>query len=162
MSSPGRRSATRRWSSSGSPKCMKRPPLHVPIAVWVGCAIGLDGTTGGMTPLPRFSASQLREPIVLAPMGGGPSTPELAGAGTAVWVTATTVEEAVAAAAGGADALVVQGVEAGGHRGSFQDERPGDIGLLALLQLVGAAADLPLVATGGIMTGRGVAAVLTA
>jgi nitronate monooxygenase len=62
----------------------------------------------------------------------------------------------------GADALVVQGVEAGGHRGSFDDEAPGDIGLLALLQLVRAAVDQPLVATGGIATGAGVAAVLAA
>jgi nitronate monooxygenase len=83
-------------------------------------------------------------------------------AGTSVWVTVTDVPEARAAAAAGADALVVQGVEAGGHRGSFDDEAPGDSGLLALLQLVGAAVELPLVATGGIATGRAVAAVLLA
>jgi nitronate monooxygenase len=77
-------------------------------------------------------------------------------------VTVTTPVEARAAAEAGADALVVQGVEAGGHRGSFDDSSPGDIGLLALLQLVGAQSDLPLVATGGIATGRGVAAVLAA
>ena len=65
----------------------------------------------------------------------------------------TDAAEAVAAAAAGADALVVQGVEAGGHRGSFADDRPGDIGLLALLQLVRAAVQLPLVAAGGIATG---------
>jgi nitronate monooxygenase len=53
-------------------------------------------------------------------------------------------------------------VEAGGHRGGFEDEAPGDYGLLALLQLVGAAVDLPLVATGGVATGRAVAAVLLA
>jgi len=83
-------------------------------------------------------------------------------AGCAVWATVTTPAEAVRAAAVGADALVVQGVEAGGHRGSFDDQAPGEIGLLALLQLVGAAVDLPLVGTGGIVTGRGVAAVLAA
>lgn len=82
--------------------------------------------------------------------------------GTAVWVTVTTVEEAKAAAAVGADALVVQGVEAGGHRGSFDDAAPGDVGLLALLQTVGAAVSLPLIATGGIATGGGIAAVLAA
>jgi nitronate monooxygenase len=78
------------------------------------------------------------------------------------WVTVTTAAEARAAAAAGADALVVQGVEAGGHRGSFDDAAPGEIGLLALLQLVRAAVDLPLVATGGIAGGRAVAAVLAA
>jgi nitronate monooxygenase len=80
--------------------------------------------------------------------------------GCAVWVTVTTPAEAVAASDAGADVLIVQGVEAGGHRGSYDGEAPGDIGLLALLQLVRAVTDLPLVATGGIATGRGVAAVL--
>jgi nitronate monooxygenase len=82
--------------------------------------------------------------------------------GCAVWVTVTTAAEAIAAADGGADALIVQGVEAGGHRGSYDVEAPGDDGLLALLQLVRAVTDRPLVATGGIATGRGVAAVLAA
>jgi nitronate monooxygenase len=83
-------------------------------------------------------------------------------AGCTVWVTVTTPDEAAAAARAGADALVVQGAEAGGHRGSFDKVTPGDIGLLALLQLVRAVTDLPIVATGGIATGRGVAAVLAA
>ena len=74
----------------------------------------------------------------------------------------TTPAEARIAAEAGADALVVQGVEAGGHRGSFDDSAPGAIGLLALLQLVRDAVDLPLVATGGIATGRGIAGVLAA
>jgi nitronate monooxygenase len=87
---------------------------------------------------------------------------DLQRAGAAVWVTVTTPAEAIAARDAGADALVVQGTEAGGHRGTFDDAAPGDIGLLALLQLVGAVVDLPLVATGGIMTGRGIAAVLAA
>jgi nitronate monooxygenase len=82
--------------------------------------------------------------------------------GIEAWVTVTTADEARQAQAAGADVLVVQGVESGGHRGSFEDAAPGDIGLLALLQLVRAATDLPLVAAGGIATGRGVAAVLAA
>jgi nitronate monooxygenase len=86
----------------------------------------------------------------------------LRAAGAAVWVTVTTASEAVAAAAAGADALVVQGVEAGGHRGSFDDAAPGDVGLLVLLQLVRAAVELPLVAAGGIATGPAIAAVLAA
>jgi len=87
---------------------------------------------------------------------------DLQAGGCAVWVTVTTAAEAIAAAHGGADALIVQGVEAGGHRGSYDGEAPGDDGLLALLQLVRAVTDRPLVATGGIATGRGVAAVLAA
>ena len=83
-------------------------------------------------------------------------------AGCALWITVTTVSEATAAQEAGADALVVQGVEAGGHRGSFEEDAPGEVGLLALLQMVRSATDLPLVATGGIATGRGIAAVLAA
>jgi nitronate monooxygenase len=87
---------------------------------------------------------------------------ELHDTGAAVWVTVTTPAEAATAASAGADALVVQGAEAGGHRGSFDDAAPGEIGLLALLQLVGAAVDVPLIAAGGLATGRGIAAVLAA
>jgi nitronate monooxygenase len=84
-------------------------------------------------------------------------------AGSAVWVTVTGPDEAEQAVAAGAEALVVQGVEAGGHRGAFADrEDRVDYGLLALLALVRARVDVPLVATGGIATGRGVAAVLAA
>lgn len=84
----------------------------------------------------------------------------LRAAGIAVWVTVTTPAEARAAVEAGADALVAQGVEAGGHRGSFDDAAPGEVGLLALLQLIGDAR--PVVAAGGIMTGAGIAAVLAA
>ena len=85
-------------------------------------------------------------------------------AGSAVWVTVTTVEEAQFAQQAGVDGLIVQGVEAGGHRGGFDDAHPGDLGLLALLQLVEAEVDdtLELIATGGLSTGRGIAAVLAA
>lgn len=80
-----------------------------------------------------------------------------------VWVTVTEVEEAVLAARAGADALVVQGVEAGGHRGSFEDgEGRGELALLPLLRLVARAVELPLVASGGIADGAGVAAALAA
>jgi nitronate monooxygenase len=74
------------------------------------------------------------------------------------WVTVTSVDEARAAVAAGADALVVQGAEAGGHRGSWEDGDDAPVGLLALLQLVRAAVDVPLVAAGGIATAESVAA----
>jgi nitronate monooxygenase len=83
-------------------------------------------------------------------------------AGCAVWVTVTTPAEARLAADAGADALVLQGFEAGGHRGTFDDLAPQDLGLLALLRLVVGAVDLPLVASGGLCDGAGIAAVLTA
>jgi nitronate monooxygenase len=79
----------------------------------------------------------------------------------AVWVTVTDTDEAELAARTGADALVVQGVEAGGHRGSFEDhDGQGEIALLPLLALVKRTVDLPLVAAGGIADGAAVAAVL--
>ena len=104
--------------------------------------------------------AELEVPVVTFTFGC-PRASELEGLGE-TWVTVTTPAEARQAAETGADALVVQGVEAGGHRGTFDDAAPGEIGLLALLQLVRAAVDLPLVATGGIATGRAVAAVLAA
>jgi nitronate monooxygenase len=82
-------------------------------------------------------------------------------AGSEVWATVTSPDEGRQAAARGADALVVQGVEAGGHRGIFQDDdAASDLTLLAALQLVRDAVDLPMVAAGSIMTGAGIAAVL--
>jgi nitronate monooxygenase len=82
--------------------------------------------------------------------------------GCAVWATVTTPAEAELAAAAGVDALVVQGFEAGGHRGSFDDLAPQDFGLLTLLRLVDGLTDLPLVASGGLFDGAGIAAVLVA
>jgi nitronate monooxygenase len=84
-------------------------------------------------------------------------------AGAQAWVTITDVAEARTAADAGADGLVAQGVEAGGHRASYDDAAEGgDLGVLALLRLVAAEVDLPLVAAGGIADGAGVAAVLAA
>jgi len=84
-------------------------------------------------------------------------------AGSEVWVTVTSPDEARQAEDRGADALVVQGAEAGGHRASFVDE-PGlaVYGLLPLLALTREITALPLVASGGIATGRSVAAVICA
>jgi nitronate monooxygenase len=83
--------------------------------------------------------------------------------GVEVWITVTTLDEARTAADAGADVLVLQGVEAGGHRASFadQDEAEG-LSILALLRLVAGTVELPLVAAGGIADGAAVAAVLAA
>jgi nitronate monooxygenase len=87
----------------------------------------------------------------------------LQNAGVAAWVTVTDPREAELARDAGADALVVQGSEAGGHRGGFDDVDPsGGTGLLALLRIVAAAVALPMVAAGGIADGAAVAAVLCA
>jgi nitronate monooxygenase len=87
----------------------------------------------------------------------------LRAAGSEVWVTVTSPDEADRAAGMGADALVVQGIEAGGHRASFADaEDAPAFGLLSLLQLISARQSVPLVASGGIATGGAVAAALCA
>ena len=79
-----------------------------------------------------------------------------------LWQTVTSVDEARAAVAAGVDALVLQGVEAGGHRGSFSDDGSEGLSTLALLRLVAAEVELPLIAAGGISDGPAVAAVLAA
>ncbi|AWN54405.1 nitronate monooxygenase [Methylobacterium sp. 17Sr1-1] len=82
--------------------------------------------------------------------------------GIAWWATATTVAEALAAEAAGADAVVVQGAEAGGHRGAFRADQAEAqaVGLMALLPAVVDAVSVPVVATGGIAEARGAAAAL--
>jgi nitronate monooxygenase len=88
----------------------------------------------------------------------------LRAAGSVVVVTVTSPDEAAISAAAGADALCVQGFEAGAHRGTFvNDDAPGrDTGLLSLLGQVAAVTGLPLIAAGGIMGPRQVRAVLAA
>jgi nitronate monooxygenase len=88
---------------------------------------------------------------------------ELRAAGTEVWLTVTSVAEARLAASREPDALIVQGIEAGGHRGVFtDDEWQSDLTLLAALQLIGNAVGLPLIGAGAITTGAALAAVLAA
>jgi nitronate monooxygenase len=68
----------------------------------------------------------------------------------------------MAAMAAGADAICAQGAEAGGHRGHFlRDVDESLIGTMALVPAVAAATGLPVIAAGGIMDGRGVAAALS-
>jgi nitronate monooxygenase len=79
--------------------------------------------------------------------------------GAVVLSSATTVGEARKLEAGGADAIIAQGLEAGGHRGSFtQGNGAGLIGTMALVPQVVDAVGIPVIAAGGIADGRGIAA----
>ncbi|QIL82852.1 nitronate monooxygenase [Diaphorobacter sp. HDW4A] len=83
-------------------------------------------------------------------------------AGSYVIGTATTVAEAEAWQAVGADAVVASGMEAGGHRGTFLgDFQASMIGTLPLVAECAAKLTIPVIAAGGIMNGRSIAAALT-
>jgi nitronate monooxygenase len=83
------------------------------------------------------------------------------GRGMTVLGTATTVDEAIALERAGVDAVVAQGSEAGGHRGTFAgDFDAGSVGTVALVPQIADAVKVPVIASGGIMDGRGIAAAL--
>ena len=106
-----------------------------------------------------------RPPVVSFHFGlpGPAAVDALHARGCCLLASATSLAEARRVAAAGLDAVVLQGVQAGGHRGTF-DPAAGDAGMLTL-DLVRVAADelqLPLIAAGGLMDGRDVHAVLAA
>lgn len=123
----------------------------------------------GDTPLQDFNA-QCQAVLEAAPkaissiMGlYGPNFVSEMKARGIVWLaTATTVAEAKAAEAAGADAVIAQAMEAGGHRGAFHPDEAEQqsVGLMALLPQVVDAVKVPVIATGGIADERGVAAAL--
>jgi len=103
-------------------------------------------------------------PIVSSIMGLYPPdfVAKLKARGIKWFATVSTVAEARAAEAAGADVIVAQGSEAGGHRGVFDaaEAERRQVGLMALLPAVADAVSVPVVATGGIADARGVAAAL--
>jgi len=107
---------------------------------------------------------EVSPPILSSIMGLYPShfVEKMKKRGILWFANISTVAEARAAEAAGADVIVAQGSEAGGHRGCFsaQDAVATQVGLFALLPAVVDAVRLPVVATGGIADARGVAAAL--
>jgi nitronate monooxygenase len=104
-----------------------------------------------------------RVPIVSFTLGMFP--PELVqrfkANGSFVIGTATTVKEALLLEESGVDALVAQGSEAGGHRGTFANTvSEGLVGTMALVPQMVDAVRIPVIASGGIMDGRGIVAAL--
>lgn len=106
---------------------------------------------------------RLRVPIVSFTLGTLPGEVmnRLKSQTTYVIGTATTVEEALMLERAGVDAIAAQGSDAGGHRGTFLAEAESVlVGTMALVPQIVDAVSLPVLASGGIMDGRGVVAAL--
>jgi nitronate monooxygenase len=81
--------------------------------------------------------------------------------GSKIFSSATTVEEALWLEARGVDAIIAQGLEAGGHRGMFlSDDLTSQVGTIALVPQIARAVKLPVIAAGGIANASGVAAAM--
>ena len=137
-------------------------------AAWYDTTLG-DPESGGDDAYDAKVAILLEDPVPMVSFTFGcPDRAVLdsfAKAGTYTVVTVTSASEALAAQWAGADAVVVQGVEAGGHQGTHRDDPQLDaagIGLLALIPQVREAVQLPVIAAGGLMRGSQIAAVLAA
>jgi nitronate monooxygenase len=129
----------------------------------------VPGDAGDAKPLDFAAQSEamleVAPPILSSIMGVYPPefVRKMKARGITWFAIVTTVPEARAAEAAGADVIIAQGSEAGGHRGAFDaaEAERRQVGLFALLPAVVDAVAVPVVATGGISDARGVAAALT-
>ncbi|MET9365501.1 nitronate monooxygenase [Streptomyces sp. NPDC006632] len=137
-------------------------------ATWYDTPLG-DADTGGDDNYEAKLAILREDPVPVVSFTFG--CPEravidaFAKVGTYTIVTVTTPQEAQAAQWAGADAVCVQGIEAGGHQGTYRDDPQtggAGLGLLTLIALVRESVRLPIVAAGGLMRGAQIAAVLAA
>jgi nitronate monooxygenase len=128
---------------------------------------GLGAVPQASDPLPRFDEERVQLVLELRPQVvsfhfGLPSADvmkRIKQTGAVVLSSATTVAEARKLEAEGADVIIAQGFEAGGHRGTFtQGDGAGLIGTMALVPQVVDAVGVPVIAAGGIADGRGIAA----
>jgi nitronate monooxygenase len=144
-----------RWRATLSPYCDE---------------LGIDPYTTPVGPAPMPFSSEAAEvlsefaPAVVSFHFGLPS-PDLVAQvkvwGAKILASATTVEEAQWLEAHGADAIIAQGLEAGGHRGMFlSEDLTTQVGTFALVPQIAKAVDLPVIAAGGIADATGVSAAM--
>jgi nitronate monooxygenase len=133
-----------------------------------GWGVPVAAEAGDATP-PDFDEQcdamlDIRPPVISSIMGLYPPSmvDRMKAAGIRWFATATTVTEAKEAERAGADVVVAQGMEAGGHRGAFEASRAEHsmVGLFSLLPAVVDAVRVPVIAAGGIADPRGIAAAL--
>jgi nitronate monooxygenase len=140
--------------------------LLAPYYAELGLDVHAVPAGAGRLPFNAESAAVLAEfrPAVVSFHFGLPATHLLAqvrAMGAKVWSSATTVDEAQWLEYQGVDAVIAQGLEAGGHRGMFRtDELSTQLGTFALLPQIARAVRIPVIAAGGIADAKGVQAAL--
>jgi len=129
--------------------------------------LGLQDVPPPRVPAPAFNEDMLACVLELRPaiasfhfgLPDAAAMQALKKAGIIVLSSATTVAEARHLETHGADVIIAQGAEAGGHRGTFLDgEETGTVGTMVLVPQVVDAVRVPVIAAGGIMEARGIAA----
>ncbi|MBL4691008.1 MAG: DUF561 domain-containing protein [Rhodospirillales bacterium] len=131
--------------------------------------MGLGDVPDAAPSTPSFDSDQLAAVLAASPpvvsfhfgMPAAAMVQAVKDMGAVILSSATTVHEAKQLEAAGADAVIAQGFEAGGHRGTFASSfEAGNVGTLALVPQVVDAVNVPVIASGGIADGRGIAAAL--
>ncbi|MBV9914709.1 MAG: nitronate monooxygenase [Sinobacteraceae bacterium] len=156
------------WTPDPPPR--RDPALEAQLREFLGeWGPGVSAAAGDATP-PDF-ASQCEALLEAAPVAASsvmglfpaPYVGRLKDRGIAWFATVSTVAEAKEAVAAGADAIVAQGMEAGGHRAAFvaANAERDLVGLFALVPAIADAVNVPVIASGAIADGRTVAAAIT-